>query len=93
MVKNDILNFFRSNEKNEYAPDVAAGTKKSDKIKSKTNVMAKTYAEEVKHSKMTVQDFKAEPQLKHGKLKTPRASVIKGIGDSTETFGSATRKA
>ncbi|KAL3279886.1 hypothetical protein HHI36_017392 [Cryptolaemus montrouzieri] len=82
----------RSKEKYEYAPDIAAVTTKSDKIKSKTNVIAKTDAEEVKHSKTTFQASKAKPQMKHRK-KIPRAPVIKGNGNSTETLASATRKA
>ncbi|KAL3287299.1 hypothetical protein HHI36_001774, partial [Cryptolaemus montrouzieri] len=71
----------------------AAVTEKFDKIKSKTNVLAKTYAGEVKHSEMAVQASKTKSQLKHPKPKTPRAPVIKGNGDSTETFASAAKKA
>ncbi|KAL3286884.1 hypothetical protein HHI36_001372 [Cryptolaemus montrouzieri] len=55
--------------------------------------MAKTYAEEVKHSETTVQPSKGKPQLKYGKPKTPWAPVIKVNGGSTENFASATRKA
>ncbi|KAL3290100.1 hypothetical protein HHI36_023468 [Cryptolaemus montrouzieri] len=90
----DLFNSFRSNKKYEYALDVAAVTKKSDKsdkTKSKKNVRAKTYAEEVKHFEMTVQASREKPQLKHGKQKSSRAPVLKGNDESTETFESATR--